>query len=127
MTFIDQTPSLSLPPTYGKFEEGYDVFGDGSLLAVDLTGHAIGQFGLFVHLHSEKIVFLCADAVWLSKTYENLVFPNKIVGLLTGDAKSYRHNIEKLHHLSQISPEIEILPTHCERTWNQIKAGVYYE
>ncbi|MBC6973970.1 MBL fold metallo-hydrolase [Bacillus sp. Xin] len=127
MTFIDQTPSLSLSPTYGKFEEGYDVFGDGSLLAVDLTGHAIGQFGLFVHLHSDKIVFLCADAVWLSKTYENLVFPSKIVSLLTGDAKSYRHNIEKLHHLSQISPKIEILPTHCERTWNQIKAGVYYE
>ena len=67
MSFIDQTPSLNLPSTYGKFEEGYDVFDDGSLFAVDLTGHATGQFGIFVHLQSNKIVFLCADAVWLSK------------------------------------------------------------
>ncbi|WHY27024.1 MBL fold metallo-hydrolase [Bacillus wiedmannii] len=127
MSFIDQTPSLNLPPTYGKFEEGYDVFGDGSLFAVDLTGHATGQFGIFVHLQSEKIVFLCADAVWLSKTYQNLVFPSKIANLLTSDPKSYRKNIEKLHHLSQTSPEIEIVPTHCEHTWDKIKAGVYYE
>ncbi|MED1371979.1 MBL fold metallo-hydrolase, partial [Bacillus paranthracis] len=127
MTFIDRTPSLNLPSTYGKFEEGYDVFDDGSLFAVDLTGHATGQFGIFVHLQSNKIVFLCADAVWLSKTYQNLVFPSKIANLLTSDPKSYRKNIEKLHHLSQTSSEIEIVPTHCEHTWDKIKAEVYYE
>jgi glyoxylase-like metal-dependent hydrolase (beta-lactamase superfamily II) len=113
MTFIDLMPSTELPSTYGMFEEGYDVFGDGSLIAVDLTGH--------------QIVFLCADAVWLSKTYRDLIFPSKISNLLTRDAKSYRHNIKKLYHLSKISPDIKILPTHCEYTWDQIKAGVYYE
>ena len=65
--------------------------------------------------------------MWLSKTYQNLVFPSKIANLLTSDPKSYQKNIEKLHHLSQTSPEIEIVPTHCEHTWDKIKAGVYYE
>ncbi|MGQ0515938.1 hypothetical protein ACT453_31940, partial [Bacillus sp. D-CC] len=117
MTFIDLMPSTELPSTYGMFEEGYDVFGDGSLIAVDLTGHAIGQFGVFVHLQSNQIVFLCADAVWLSKTYRDLIFPSKISNLLTRDAKSYRHNIKKLYNLFIVHPCLNLIPCVLTMGW----------
>lgn len=127
MVFIDQKPKQILTNEYAPFNEGYDVFDDGSMFAVDVTGHAIGQFGIFIVFNSNKTVFLCSDAVWLSKTYQNLVFPSFITSFLTADSASYRLNINKLHELSKSSPHIDILPTHCNLTWDIARKGVIYE
>jgi len=45
--FIDETPRRRLPGDF-PFVMGYDLFGDGSLIAIDLPGHAAGQIGLFL-------------------------------------------------------------------------------
>lgn len=127
MNFIDEQPEILLSSEFHPFHEGFDVFGDGSLFAVDLTGHAIGQFGIFILLKSGKQLLLCADAVWTSQAYEELVFPHKIANLLIEDRAAYRENIEKLHQLSKNSPGIDILPTHCQKTWNLVKEGYIYE
>lgn len=41
---------------------GRDVFGDGSVWAVDLSGHAPGMFGLYCHTENGPVFFV-ADAV----------------------------------------------------------------
>ncbi len=127
MDFIDEQPEISLSSRFQPFHKGFDVFGDGSLFAIDLTGHAIGQLGIFVSLESGKKVLLCADAVWTSQTYEELLFPHKITNLLIEDGTAYKKNINMLHQLSKKSPEIDILPTHCQKTWNLVKEGYIYE
>lgn len=127
MDFIDESPEISLNDQLQPFEEGYDVFQDGSLIAVDLTGHAIGQLGLFVFLKSGKQLLLCADAVWQSEAYEELIFPHKITSILIEDVPFYKENIKKLHQLSKNVPKIDILPTHCQKTWNLVKEGFKYE
>jgi glyoxylase-like metal-dependent hydrolase (beta-lactamase superfamily II) len=124
--YIDQD-EIPLDKSYGDFTKGYDVFGDTSIIAVDLTGHAIGQFGIFVNLQSGKRVFLCADAVWISQAYEQFIFPHKVANLLIEDVEAYKKNIKKLHHLSKTNPDIDILPTHCNKTWDQVKKGFVYE
>ncbi|MFP3727946.1 MBL fold metallo-hydrolase [Priestia filamentosa] len=127
MTFLDKKQMKTLPYEFKPFTNGYDVFNDGSLYAVDLTGHAIGQFGIFVHFNQHEPVFLCSDAVWLSESYKELVYPSFVTNFLTADIESYRQNIKKLHSLSLLSPHIEILPTHCSTTWSKAKEGVIYE
>ncbi len=127
MDFMDEQPELSLNSAYHPFYSGFDVFGDGSLFAIDLTGHAIGQCGIFIQLNSGKQLLLCADAVWTSQAYEELLFPHKIANLLIEDVSAYKENIHKLHQLSKNSPEIDILPTHCQKTWNLVKEGYIYE
>lgn len=126
ISFIDQG-EIVLDKCYGDFSKGYDVLGDNSIIAVDLTGHAIGQFGIFVNLLSGKKVFLCADAVWVSQAYEQLILPHKVANFIIEDVEAYKKNIKKLHHLSITNPDIDILPTHCSKTWDQVKKGVVYE
>lgn len=127
LTFIDLAAQIDLDESFGEFEKGYAVFDDDSVVAVDLTGHAVGQFGIFIELMSGKRVFLCADAVWVSEAFEQLIYPHKIADLLIADKQQYVRNIQKLHHLSKVQPEIDILPTHCSITWEKAKRGFIYE
>lgn len=127
ISFLEQTNEIQLGDSYGEFNTGYDVFGDQSIIGVDLTGHAIGQYGIFVNLQSGKRVFLCADAVWVSQAFEQLISPHKITNLLIEDQAEYKNNMIKLHHLSKVNPEIAILPTHCHKTWEHIKRKVVFE
>ncbi|WP_312473408.1 MBL fold metallo-hydrolase [Neobacillus sp.] len=127
ISFIDHTDPLTLNDRFGEFDTGYSVLGDDSIIAVDLTGHAIGQLGIFIRLESGKRVLLCADAVWLSESYQELIFPHPIANLLIANKQSYVENIHKLHHLSKTIPDIDILPTHCQKTWDLAKKGFVYE
>ena len=47
----------------------YDVFGDGTVLAVDLPGHAPGMVGILLPTVARPLL-LVADAVWLLATLE---------------------------------------------------------
>lgn len=127
ISFIDHLSPISLDDRFGSFTTGFSLFGDDSIIAVDLTGHAIGQFGIFVKLQSGKRVFLCADAVWLSEAYQKLIYPHKIANLLIADNKKYISQIKKLHHLYKTQPDLDILPTHCHITWEKAKKGSIYE
>ncbi|MBY0123845.1 MBL fold metallo-hydrolase [Bacillus sp. S/N-304-OC-R1] len=126
-TFLDRFSPIALDESFGEFQEGFSVFGDDSVIAVDLTGHAIGQFGIFIKLISGKRVFLCADAVWVSEAFEELIYPHSIANLLIADKAKYRSNIMKLHELAKARPQIDILPTHCSVTWEKAKRGFVYE
>ncbi|WP_226665503.1 MBL fold metallo-hydrolase [Metabacillus litoralis] len=127
MSFFDESTFLQLDNRYGPFNKGIDLFGDSSVIAIDLTGHAIGQTGLFVQLPSGKRVLLCADAVWVSEAYEKMILPHKIAHLLIEDVNSYKENVKNLHELSKQAPEIDILPTHCEKSADLARRGYVYE
>ncbi|WP_080846036.1 MBL fold metallo-hydrolase [Cytobacillus gottheilii] len=125
--FIDDQQPVALS-NLGDFHEGFTVIDDDvSIVAVDLTGHAIGQFGIFIRLKSGKVLFLCADAVWSSRAYEKLVYPHIMANLLIADKRAYVHHIQRLHSLMHTHPDIDILPTHCQVTWNKIQKGEIYE
>src|SRR5690625_1351000 len=71
------------------YENILDVFGDGTLLSVDLSGHATGQYGLFLKT-DEQYVFLIADAVWKSRSYRERVYPKSIAKLIMSSPKQYK-------------------------------------
>jgi len=48
-----------------------DVFGDGSVVMLDLPGHTPGHHGLMVHLAHKGWVILSGDAAHLRENYEN--------------------------------------------------------
>lgn len=106
-----KTPPYSLE--YPEFEKGYDLFGDGSLVAVNLPGHAIGQIGVFVQT-AKRPVFLVADACWRSHAFRELVYPNIIARIFIADNKAYNKSLRKLHRLHCLRSDIAIIPTHCE-------------
>ncbi|MGB7485098.1 MAG: MBL fold metallo-hydrolase [Phormidesmis sp.] len=99
---------LSLDP----FAVGFDLFGDRSLIAVELPGHATGQLGLLLQdAHQEY--FLVADACWSSQAYRELAEPSAIAQLIFSNPSAYRTTLKQLHQLHQQRPDIRIVPTHC--------------
>lgn len=127
LSFIDAQELIDLKQEFGEFKKGFKVFDNDAIIAVELNGHAAGQFGIFIKLKSGKRVFLCADAVWLSDSYVNLTQPHWLAYLLIADKEAYSKNITRLNVLSKSNPEIDILPTHCSFTWEKIREGHIYE
>ncbi|MEY4605082.1 MAG: hypothetical protein RIT43_2374 [Bacteroidota bacterium] len=103
-------------PVFGK---AYDLFGDSSLLAYNLPGHARGQFGLLLQTDKRKY-FLVADAVWLKKTYTDKVLPASVVRAFFDSWKDYKSTVEKIHEFHRLYPEVVIVPTHCEATTSSL-------
>jgi nucleoside-diphosphate-sugar epimerase/glyoxylase-like metal-dependent hydrolase (beta-lactamase superfamily II) len=102
-------------PGFGPFESTHDVFGDGSVRMVDLSGHALGQIGLLIQRDpmEDGRCLLAADAVWTSRTIqENLKFTPGF-RLLAASAREARQSQQKLWQFYQQFPNIELIPTHC--------------
>jgi glyoxylase-like metal-dependent hydrolase (beta-lactamase superfamily II) len=108
---IEETAGCGLPDDC-PFSAGYDLFGDGSLIAVDVPGHAAGQIGLFLR-SADGEYFLCADAVWSSRAYRERRKPHAVAGLVMADRKRYADSFERICRLHLQYPHIRIVPSHC--------------
>ena len=104
--------SRPLPPEYAPFGEGVDVFGDESLWAVRLPGHARGQMGLLARTEAGEY-FLVADASWHSGAIRDNHLPHPLANLLFHDPAAYRVTLGRLHALSRRRPEVRLVPAHC--------------
>jgi glyoxylase-like metal-dependent hydrolase (beta-lactamase superfamily II) len=118
--FVEDLAIADLPTEYAPFDTGYDLFGDRSLLAVELPGHATGQLGLFIVDKSGRQYFLIADACWLSRAYQEFVRPHPITKLLFANDREYVDTLSKIHQLHKLNPDLKIIPTHCAKTWNEL-------
>jgi glyoxylase-like metal-dependent hydrolase (beta-lactamase superfamily II) len=63
---IDECPHVSIDPGCGRKVTGFDLLGDGSILAVHLPGHTPGHFGIFVPqvLGEDNGVLYGVDVAW---------------------------------------------------------------
>ncbi len=101
---------------YAFFNKGHDIFGDGSIIAVELPGHAPGHMGLMVHADNGHY-FLVGDACWVKENYINSSPPHWLVRhMVLHDAKKYEHTLDQLKHFSLQHPKIHIIPCHCEQS-----------
>ena len=106
-----------LPPPgklkdFGPFKEGSDLFGDGSLIAVALPGHAAGQVGLLVRTETGRVL-LAADACWHSRDLRDWAPPSRAARLLAHDPAALCSSLAKLRELRELHSEVSIVPAHC--------------
>lgn len=111
---IDSRQLVRLPPEMMPFDVGYDLFGDGSILGVELPGHVAGQLGLFLQT-DEGPWFLVADSCWTAQSYQEQRLPHPVTRLLFDDYKVYGETLSKLGSLWR-SSDIRLVPSHCEET-----------
>ncbi|MDP2345962.1 MAG: NAD-dependent epimerase/dehydratase family protein [Deltaproteobacteria bacterium] len=100
-------------PGFGPFARAHDLFGDRSVLLVELPGHAAGQVGMLVQLEDGTAKLLVADAVWYSLAIRERRMPGAVTRPLFSSTKDYRRTLETLHAFAERFPAIELLPTHC--------------
>ncbi|WP_246098512.1 MBL fold metallo-hydrolase [Saccharibacillus brassicae] len=89
-----------------------DVLGDGSLLAVDLPGHAYGQIGLLLRT-ARGPALLCADAAWSAAAYREDRPPSALAGVIMPDRRAYADSFRALRGLHEAFPELRIVASHC--------------
>lgn len=119
--FVEDKKIVSLPSEYAPFDRGIDIFGDNSILAVELPGHAIGQLGLFIKDSNNQTYFLIADACWLSRAYQEFITPHPLANLIFANKIEYADTLQKIHQLHKLNPKIKVVPTHCGETWKMLK------
>lgn len=110
---LDAAAQVPLPAACAPFTHGWDVLGDGSLLLIDLPGHAPGHVGLFVTDQRAERFLLCGDACWLSRAYQAQRLPSPLAYGVIHDAAALKTSLAQLSALHRAQPGLHIIPSHC--------------
>ncbi|HTK08419.1 MAG TPA: MBL fold metallo-hydrolase [Ktedonobacteraceae bacterium] len=105
-----------LPPFTGSvlstLGATYDLFNDGSLLFVELPGHAHGQIGMLVNTTRGRILF-AADGCWLTRSVYERRPPSRMTHFFIDDARAMHATINHLADFALAYPDVTIVPSHC--------------
>lgn len=118
---INEQAIVPLPESF-PFKRGLDIFGDKSIIAVDLPGHAAGQIGVLLTTKEQKY-FLCADGVWESKGFREGIPPHWLTNLIVDNRKEARDTFNRIYTFHKNHPEFCVIPSHCREVWKMIRGG----
>lgn len=90
----------------------HDLFDDGSLLLVDLPGHACGQIGLLARTTRGRILF-AADGCWMRRSLRENRPPSRLTNLFVDDPAMQRTTMQRLRAFVQAQPDVLLIPSHC--------------
>lgn len=113
--FFEDAARIALPSAFAPLEDGRDILGDGSLIAVELPGHCPGHWGLAFRDEHDRHVLLAADAAWSLGAIDQCRPPPRLTTALLGETARYRQTLSQLHHARRNNPALAILPSHCVR------------
>ncbi|WP_336088254.1 MBL fold metallo-hydrolase [Nocardia sp. SSK8] len=103
---------LDGPPVL-TFARSHDLFGDGSVLLVDLAGHTPGSVGILLALADGSRALLAGDAVFSTLQIRLVREIAPILGQLAdADRDAAFHTIHRLHALPD---DIAVIPAHDHR------------
>lgn len=91
------------------FKWVYDIFGDGSVLGVDLRGHKQGMMGFYF---CESKLFFAADAATDERVLENGLVPSEKMLSLQEEPDEYLVTIMTLRRMYREHPEITVRFLH---------------
>lgn len=111
--FFEGAPRVALPSALAPFDQGADIIGDGSVLAVELPGHCPGHWGVAINDAAHGDHFLVADAAWSSDAIRRNVPPPAITSNFLGSAKHAQATLAQLNALWLRNPGIRLTPAHC--------------
>jgi glyoxylase-like metal-dependent hydrolase (beta-lactamase superfamily II) len=110
--FFEDAPQIPARGSGEGFTQ-YDMFGDGSVVAVALPGHSEGHFGVRFTAEEDREVMLIGDASWSTRAiHENRPPPAWTTAWL-GNTRVYRETLQRLHVLSRSVPDLQLVPSHC--------------
>jgi glyoxylase-like metal-dependent hydrolase (beta-lactamase superfamily II) len=96
----------------------HDWWGDGSLLFVDLPGHALGQMGFILRTETQRLFYI-VDACWhLDVMLQARPLPRFSRGL-QHSYPAYAQTQDKLRRL-HAQGRYELLACHCPRTQTHV-------
>ena len=109
--WLEEKRTVRLDADWVPLDRARDLLGDGSLLAVPLPGHAVGQHGLLLQARSGPVL-LAADGAWMRRAVRENAPPHPITRLIQNLPET-RATLRMLHEFHLRRPDVEIIPCHC--------------
>ena len=100
----------------GALGRGLDLFGDGSLVAVDLPGHARGQLGVLVRDRWLGPALVAADALWDTRALRPGGEASRWTRGVAHDARAQAETLERVRAWQRQSGGA-VLPAHDLAAW----------
>jgi len=97
---------------------GHDVFDDGSLLLLDLPGHAPGHLGVRLDDARGPLLY-AADAFWHHRQIDETVSPLPPARLVIHDNRAYDATVARLRELKR-DAGLRVLACHCPATQRHV-------
>jgi glyoxylase-like metal-dependent hydrolase (beta-lactamase superfamily II) len=99
---------LDGPPVL-TFTGSHDLFGDGSVILVDLAGHTPGSVGVLAHTRRGWIL-IAGDAAWHALQVDNVRQKSSYPGVFVDEDRD--EAFRTLHRLHLARRAVAIIPTH---------------
>jgi glyoxylase-like metal-dependent hydrolase (beta-lactamase superfamily II) len=99
------------------YSKSLDVYGDGSIVLVDLKGHSAGQVGIFLTISSGKQYFFVGDTTWTIKGVQDNAPRSEVLKWLVEvnwDTEKNTQKISQLNDFYQANQDIVMVPAHDE-------------
>lgn len=91
------------------FEEVYDVLGDGTILGVELNGHAQGQLGIYL---TEQQILFAADACWGTDLLCKVTNMRLVARMIQNNYTEYVDTVRRIERLIEEHPEVKVIFSH---------------
>lgn len=117
MAYAEDAAQVSLPAELRPFQHGFDLFGDGSVLAVHLPGHSRGQLGIVFRQEDDRLTFMSADACWSMAALREDRGPTWLARRIFDRNDQYQHTFQRLRQMQAGSGAPWLIPSHCADTW----------
>jgi glyoxylase-like metal-dependent hydrolase (beta-lactamase superfamily II) len=98
-----------------NFPASHDIFGDDSMVLVDLPGHSPGLMGLYVTMPSGRRFLFSADTFYFPEGLEQRIPKSKFMQSLVSEGMEAGSSIDKVYDLMNSEPELEIVGSHDYR------------
>lgn len=116
LDFLEEV-SAGVQAPFGSFASGFDLLGDGSIMAVALPGHAAGQIGIRLMDQDGVDWFFIADAAWHERTYKEMRLPAPVTRFIMHSWRDFTESLAKVNEVYREEPLLRIIPCHCEDTF----------
>src|SRR5271168_3121717 len=126
---VQRFPALSAPTLrfdpqpYETFDEGADLYKDGSVIVVPLRGHTPGSVGIFVNFSPNLRLFYVGDAVDDARGFEERVGKSLVLRDSDNDEALANQIVARLNDLHEKLPELAIIPAHGRSAYKKFFPG----
>lgn len=100
---------------FKNFPSSCDLFGDGSMLLVDIPGHSPGLMGLHLRMPSGRRFFFSADTFYFPEGLEQRIPKSKLMASLVSEGPEAGSSIEQVYRLMSSEHDLEIVGSHDHR------------
>jgi glyoxylase-like metal-dependent hydrolase (beta-lactamase superfamily II) len=108
---------LDGPPVL-TFARSHDLFGDGSVVLVDLAGHTPGSVGVLLRT-STGHALLAGDAAWHTYQVDDIRQKSSYPGGLADEDRD--EAFRSLHRLHAVKDRVAVIPTHDPGAANRLR------